>query len=108
MQVGLAACPIFLTADAPHGSPTRLIRRRHGADLSNRSDEPAECGDAAEGGRGPLVAPDATVDPRFNTSVRVTGRECVQYYVGLMLVTSDGIELGTVSVSDGLPRCSMC
>ncbi|RHY87478.1 hypothetical protein DYB35_012458 [Aphanomyces astaci] len=56
----------------------------------------------------PLVAPDATVDPRFNTSVRVTGRECVQYYVGLMLVTSDGIELGTVSVSDRLPRCSMC
>ncbi|RHY15914.1 hypothetical protein DYB32_010701, partial [Aphanomyces invadans] len=57
-----------------------------------------------EKGTTPLVVPDATVDHRFNTSIRVTGRECIRYYVGLTLITSDGIELGTVGVSDGLPR----
>ncbi|RHZ21641.1 hypothetical protein DYB26_000051 [Aphanomyces astaci] len=66
--------------------------------------DPLSVATLLKGGAAPLVVPDATVDPRFNTSVRVTGRECVRYYVGLMLVTSDGIELGTVSVSDGLPR----
>ncbi|KAF0682536.1 Aste57867_25334 [Aphanomyces stellatus] len=52
----------------------------------------------------PLIVPDATVDPRFQDSVRVQGKERIRFYYGLPLRTTDGNVLGTVCVVDATPR----
>ncbi|KAF0714831.1 Aste57867_3663 [Aphanomyces stellatus] len=51
-----------------------------------------------------LLVPDASADPRFVASPRVTGPESIRFFCGLPLVTSDGHCLGTVAVADTAPR----
>ncbi|RQM25040.1 hypothetical protein B5M09_009289 [Aphanomyces astaci] len=54
-----------------------------------------------------LLVPDATADPRFASSPRVTGSEGIRFFCGFPLRTSDGHVLGTVSVADTAPRLRM-
>ncbi|OQR81988.1 hypothetical protein THRCLA_11241 [Thraustotheca clavata] len=54
-----------------------------------------------------LFVSDASVDDRFRTSPRVVGAEGVRFFYGVPLVTSDGIEMGTLSIADTIPRGRM-
>lgn len=51
-----------------------------------------------------LVVPDATQDPRFACFPIVVGAAGVRFYAGALLVTSDGIPIGTLCVADTRPR----
>ncbi|RQM20800.1 hypothetical protein B5M09_011895 [Aphanomyces astaci] len=51
----------------------------------------------------PLIVPDATVDGRFQDSVRVRGKEAARFYYGLLLQTDSQV-FGTVCVMDTSPR----
>ncbi|EQC42486.1 hypothetical protein SDRG_00219 [Saprolegnia diclina VS20] len=57
--------------------------------------------------RTPMFVSDASVDARFAASPRVTGAENIRFFYGVPLVTSDGIELGTLSIADDMPRGRM-
>ncbi|OQR96509.1 hypothetical protein ACHHYP_15485 [Achlya hypogyna] len=57
--------------------------------------------------RRPTFVSDAAVDPRLASSPRVTGPEAIRFFYGVPLVTADGIELGTLSIADDMPRGRM-
>ncbi|OQR93576.1 hypothetical protein ACHHYP_02437 [Achlya hypogyna] len=52
----------------------------------------------------PTIVPDASVDARFRDSPRVTGKEHIRFYIGMPVVTPEGILLGTVGIADTAPR----
>ena len=55
-------------------------------------------------GRGPLIVPDATADPRFAGNPVVLGDPRVRFYAGQPLVTADGHAVGALCVVDHEPR----
>ncbi|OQR95549.1 hypothetical protein THRCLA_07770 [Thraustotheca clavata] len=77
-----------------------------GAATGNRADcdaptqIPRDCILSSQSCQVPLMLPDAEMDPRFATSLRVTGEERVRFYYGLPLVSHSGVLLGTVAVAD--------
>jgi len=52
----------------------------------------------------PLVIPDTLADPRFSTVPVVTDQPHIRSYVGVALVTGDGIPLGAICVMDSQLR----
>lgn len=55
-------------------------------------------------GRGVLVVPDATIDPRFAHNPNVLADPHVRFYAGQPLVTAQGHALGALCVIDHVPR----
>ena len=51
-----------------------------------------------------MVVADATTDPRFACNPLVTGDANLRFYAGRLLVTPDGLPLGTLCVLDDKPR----
>src|SRR5436853_2309557 len=51
-----------------------------------------------------VVAPDATLDPRFASHPLVTHAPHVRFYAGVPLLRSDGTFAGAISVIDRTPR----
>ncbi|RHY31161.1 hypothetical protein DYB32_003717 [Aphanomyces invadans] len=52
----------------------------------------------------PLIVPDATVDARFQNSVRVVGKESIRFYYGVVVQAGNGHVIGTVCALDTSPR----
>ncbi|HYF63265.1 MAG TPA: PAS domain S-box protein, partial [Herpetosiphonaceae bacterium] len=52
----------------------------------------------------PLIVPDARADPRFAASPPVSGAPFVRFYAGAPLISPSGVALGTLCVSDSVPR----
>lgn len=52
----------------------------------------------------PVIAPDATKDPRFASSPYVTGEPHVRFYAGVPLRTPQGLPVGTLCAIDFQPR----
>lgn len=53
---------------------------------------------------GPLVVPDALLDPRFAENPNVIGGAGVRFYAGIPLVSAEGYALGALCVKDTVPR----
>ncbi len=51
-----------------------------------------------------MVVPDASRDKRFAASPLVTGPKHIRFYAGITLRDTDGFALGTLAVSDTMPR----
>ncbi|MFC5462288.1 ATP-binding protein [Massilia niabensis] len=54
--------------------------------------------------QGQMVVPDTLLDPRFAGNPLVTGAPGLRFYAGELLMTADGIPLGTLCVLDLKPR----
>lgn len=52
----------------------------------------------------PLIVPDAHLDARFAANANVVGDPFIRFYVGIPLVNSAGLALGTLCVMDRVPR----
>jgi signal transduction histidine kinase len=52
----------------------------------------------------PLIVPDATADPRFADNPLVTGPPGLRFYVGIPLITPEGMAIGTLCAIDDTPR----
>jgi signal transduction histidine kinase len=56
--------------------------------------------------RVPLIVTDATADPRFADNPLVTGQPGIRYYVGVPLITPEGMAIGTLCAIDYTPRAA--
>jgi adenylate cyclase len=52
----------------------------------------------------PLIVPDATLDDRFSSSPLVTDSPNIRFYAGFPLSTAEGFNIGTLCISDSMPR----
>ena len=52
----------------------------------------------------PVIAPDATRDPRFRDSPYVQGEPFIRFYAGVQLRTSEGHAIGTLCAIDSQPH----
>lgn len=52
----------------------------------------------------PLIVPDATQDPRFASNRHVLAPNGVRFYVGMPLVTPEGLAIGSICAIDSRPR----
>ena len=53
---------------------------------------------------GILIIPDLTHDARTRNNALVTGEPFIRFYAGAVLVTGDGVPIGTLCVIDTVPR----
>ncbi|MBD3884697.1 PAS domain S-box protein [Phormidium tenue FACHB-886] len=51
-----------------------------------------------------LIVPDALTDERFADNPAVTGEPHVRFYAGVPLLTAEGYALGSICVTDSMPR----
>lgn len=79
------------------------FKSRHGLDAAETCRADSFCGHTIAG-KGVMVVPDATADPRFARNPLVTGAPHIRFYAGAPLVLADGHQIGTLCVIDPAPR----
>ncbi len=79
------------------------FKSRVGLEVTETRREAAFCAHAIAG-RGVMVVPDATLDPRFATSPLVTDHPKVRFYAGAPLISASGHALGALCINDTRPR----
>jgi diguanylate cyclase (GGDEF)-like protein len=80
------------------------FKARFGVDAAETSRQHAFCAETIRNPSGPLVVPDATLDPRFACSPLVTGAPGIRFYAGVPLVNPQGAAVGALCVIDRVPR----
>lgn len=97
----LTGCPIALVSlvDAER----QWFKARYGFGLSETPRESAFCAHAILDPDHPLIVADATQDPRFADSPLVTGPDAIRSYLGVPLLSAEGLPLGTLCVLDRAP-----
>jgi len=81
------------------------FKSRQGLDLCSTAREDAFCSHAIElGPDAVMVVEDATLDPRFAVNPLVVGERGIRFYVGAVLTSPEGHNLGTLCVIDTKPR----
>jgi diguanylate cyclase (GGDEF)-like protein/PAS domain S-box-containing protein len=61
----------------------------------------------AIGGSDVFIVPDASQDPRFQSTALVSGRVAARFYAAAPLVTPDGFRIGTVCIMDRRARADV-
>lgn len=79
------------------------FKSRHGLDLAQVERHPGLCASAILGSD-LYIVPDTAIDPVACTNQMVSGELGLRFYGAAPLVTSDGHNLGTLSVLDTRPR----
>ena len=79
------------------------LKSHFGTDLCETSRDAAFCAYTILES-GPLVVPDAQLDPRFAEHPLVAGPPHVRFYAGAPLTTREGVRLGSLCVIDTVPR----
>lgn len=79
------------------------FKAKLGVDADSLPREGAIC-DALVGMKDLLVVPDTMADPRFRTNRFVQGDPAIRFYAGMPLNTTDGFTVGTLCVTDQVPR----
>ncbi len=75
---------------------------RQGLDATETPREMAFCAHAIADCK-PLVVPDASLDPRFNSNPLVLEDPSIRFYAGMPLLAANGQPLGTICVIDRQP-----
>lgn len=55
-------------------------------------------------GHRPLIVPDTMLDPRFSDDPQVIGNTQIRSYLGVPLISGEGVSFGTIWISDTVPR----
>jgi PAS domain S-box-containing protein len=107
-RVTQLACDLF---DAPIALVSLIdeerqwFKSRQGLDACSTPREWAFCSRAIEmGPQAVMIVEDATLDPRFVANPLVVGELGIRFYVGAVLTSPDGYNLGTLCVIDQKPR----
>ena len=79
------------------------FKSRYGLDLRQVPRDPGLCASAILG-RTPWIVTDAALDPRTQGHPLVTGQYALRFYAAALLTTTDGHNVGTLSVIDKHPR----
>src|SRR6266567_4631974 len=82
------------------------FKSRRGTELSETSRDISFCTHAIRS-QDVMVVPDATRDPRFAASPLVTGESHVRFYAGAPLITPAGFHVGTLCLTDTIPRAPL-
>jgi diguanylate cyclase (GGDEF)-like protein len=102
LAASLLGVPIALVSLV--GKDDQVFVGRHGFEKLGTARDVSFCQHAL-GGEGPLVVPNATVDPRFMNNPLVTGDPKIRFYAGAPLICTEGGEhLGTLCVIDRVAR----
>ena len=80
------------------------FKARVGIDVKDLPREEALCAHALERSGEILEIADARNDPRFAGLPLVTGKTGVRFYAGALLVTAEGLAIGSLCVLDREPR----
>ncbi|MDJ0641286.1 MAG: PAS domain-containing protein [Erythrobacter sp.] len=83
----------------------QLFLAREGIDLSETPRSTSFCAHTMLGSD-ILEVLDATHDERFASFALVTGEQHLRYYVGVPLISSEGVPIGALCVNDTAPRTS--
>jgi diguanylate cyclase (GGDEF)-like protein len=75
----------------------------HGTDIRETAREDGFCSIAILG-ESPMVVRDAARDPRFADNIYVRGEPRIRFYAGVPLQLRPGINIGTLSIIDLVPR----
>ncbi len=81
------------------------FKSHHGTEVCQTSRDQSFCAHAIlPGHAGPLVVPDAWLDPRFIDNPLVTGAPGIRFYAGAPLRMGNGHALGSLCLIDTVPR----
>ena len=84
---------------------TQWFMARHGVGVCSTTLDDSICAYSVGGPpRGLLVIENAIIDPRFAQHPAVVGGDQIRFYVGAVLTTSDGFNLGSLCIADTVPR----
>ena len=101
MAVRLFGVPMAVVSIA-HGD-REFFKARRGFEITEIPRDQSFCAHLL--GRGEvLVVVDAREDPRFAGNTLVTGPAGIRFYAGAPLTTSDGFNIGSISIADTVPR----
>lgn len=104
--VALAArlCEVPIALVSLIDADRQWFKARHGLDMPQTPREHAFCAHTIMG-TDPLIAPDATQDPRFRDNPFVQGETHIRFYAGVPLLSREERQpLGTLCVVDVEPR----
>jgi PAS domain S-box-containing protein len=103
LAANLLGAPIALVSLVD--SERQWFKSKVGLEASETPRSWAFCSHAIElGPNAVLVVDDATRDPRFARNPLVTGAPHIRFYVGAVLTTRDGCNLGTLCIIDTVAR----